>query len=81
MSEWISVKDRLPPLKLNTQNGIFERPSECVLVFTEDGNIYVGTYSVYTTWGCYSSGCGCCEYPLKVTHWMPLPPPPEIKDE
>ena len=23
-----------------------------------------------------SNGCGCCEYQVQATHWMPVPKPP-----
>ncbi len=87
MSEWISVKDRLP------------EPDQGVLVFTitietygkhkEKKKIYRNIYYGYhdgEEW--LTSYCHGCEYIYKinekfpeefieVTHWMPLPEPPK----
>ena len=74
MSEWVSVKDRYPP--------------ECqeVLTFDKISHHTVVMYLVYTKKGeplFYSNA----EYPEEhtrldeVTHWMPLPNPPEEQDD
>lgn len=63
MSEWISVKDKLPPLH------------EKVLVFYLDhvstGNLNI-EYDGTTYWEDDSELCV-----LPVTNWMPLPNPPQ----
>lgn len=83
MSEWISVKDRLP--ELPNANGTFF--SEYVLVFADcNGSVgcaigfyahnapfqadyWVGWMGLTPLWKC------------TVTHWMPLPEPPkEVED-
>ena len=64
MSEWISVKDRLPP--------VAEWSGDRVLVYTEEGYIHEGLYEgeKFDEWidKYFDSGY--------VTHWMPLPEPP-----
>jgi hypothetical protein len=65
MSDWISVKDRLPD---------FEWPEDNVLVYSERGYTNIGQYegqeadmwiNKYTDDG-------------YITHWMLLPPPPTV---
>ena len=62
MSEWISVKDRLPELL------------DEVLLFTSEGDIFAGVFferhENYTVAGDYH------RFFYDVTHWMPLPEPP-----
>lgn len=60
MSEWISVKERLP-----------EEPMRC-LVYAKRGK-YGGCGVVYYNQGFYGDEYGA------ITHWMPLPEPPEVK--
>ena len=59
---WISVEDRLPELYRE------------VIVFSEYGVMGIGMYLAHET---FSHN----KYPVlgqaKVTHWMPLPAPPE----
>jgi hypothetical protein len=63
MSEWISVKDRLP------------QPLEDVLAHELRGRIFIGycaeTFIGNPIW--YVGGYGA----ITITHWMPLPNPPE----
>ena len=81
MSEWISVEDRLP-----------EKNYENVLVYCDGGNVQVTKYhedrmslkwekaNHYTrrSFGKLSGHFMLChELGYKVTHWMPLPKPPE----
>ncbi len=63
MSNWISVKDRLPPA--NTH----------VLVFMEgNSNVFTGVI-ICNDWYVH----GWRKNPFKVTHWMPPPSPPTRK--
>lgn len=67
MSEWISVKDRLPESAYNTW-------SEDVIALTEGGDVFklanIGGYWQRTSaFAMSDSG--------EVTHWMPLPEPPD----
>lgn len=59
MSEWISVRDRLPE-----ENGDY-------LVALDDG--YIGV-----TWYSADEGFDLWADAGEVTHWMPLPEPPEV---
>ncbi len=69
MSEWISVKDRLPEIN--------NRMSEDVLMLDEYGKMSVKSFEIVNNeivvdWG--EAGTR----PLSdFTHWMPLPKPPE----
>lgn len=70
MSEWISVKDKLPELEAPEQES---RPVLTYSSYRSLDNMVVGIYGVYTeSKGFWSDG----ERHLLVTHWMPLPEPP-----
>lgn len=65
MSKWINVKDRMPECQA------------CVLVFFDkDSEVEIGYWRP-----------GKCRWELmtggieEVTHWMPLPEPPELTEE
>lgn len=60
---WISVEDRLP-----------EEPLQTVIVSNRRRRVCVAVYSVVD--GVFGVMCGRGE-PFGVTHWMPLPEPPE----
>jgi len=67
---WISVKDKVPNLN--------------AFVLSTDGNLVSITSYEYNEhiqeyyWNYLSSGCGCCDKDMpNVTHWMPLPEPPQ----
>ena len=70
MSEWISVKDRLP-----------EDASD-VLILSKEKESCVGYYrSSDNEWVMYNP---CCSFHMElhgVTHWMPLPEPPKDAKE
>lgn len=68
--EWISIKDKLPEVRQLT-SGIIT--SDRLLIFV-DGDISVGYYN-----GSYWNDEGNDWNYVKVTHWMPLPEPPEEK--
>ena len=66
MSEWISVKDRLP--KMET----------LVLIQTKEPDRYLARLGGHKDMFWVEHDCGgfnLCD----VTHWMPLPDPPEAK--
>lgn len=70
MSGWISVKDRLPSIISED----FDDYSEDVLVMTPDG-IMIGHCEPYRDgeYAWFSNHDS-----VTVTHWMPLPEPPEV---
>lgn len=81
MSEWISVKDRLPSLNPDESLHI-DRPSDEVLIHVPGKPEYIVGYLTTYGWSeYYGTSCGCCgdNGPLQgaVTHWMPLPEPPK----
>jgi hypothetical protein len=69
---WISVKDRLPE-----ESGIY-------LVFSNLGNRLILDYSarhkLFNSFDSYSTE-QAKGFAIAVTHWMPLPEPPETKGE
>ena len=68
MGEWISVKDRLPDTPLQSDR---YRYSADVLI-VQSGCIFIGSYcSTETSWSEQSGSRA------SVTHWQPLPAPPE----
>ena len=77
-NEWVSVEDALPESIVNK-----------VLVYCENGYIGYGHYEKYQgeeTWYNLESGEPFSSWnlqncsPYKVTHWMPLPEPPEKEE-
>jgi hypothetical protein len=66
-SEWISVKDRLPEVDKN------------VLVITAHGSFKIARCNIYKngTQVVWATNDGLGE--RAITHWMPLPEPPEMK--
>lgn len=66
MSEWISVKDRLPDY------------AKDVIVYDELGWVYPAYHTFAECWR-YSFTSKRCSH--KITHWMPLPEPPESEDD
>jgi hypothetical protein len=77
--EWISVKDRLPPIK-DEKTGVSGR----VIVFLKGTNrdniemalLFYNSYGTPNFWSCHQSGIQTFEYGV-CTHWMPMPLPPK----
>ena len=67
---WISVEDELPDLTIDGWR------SENVFFATNDGKSHFGFYSNKGVW--FSSVYGFNGH--QVTHWMPLPVPPQGKE-
>lgn len=65
MCEWISAKDRLP------------ETIDDVIVCNESGKVYSAWYSDADNLWRYAFTAEIVTH--KVTHWMPLPDPPEVK--
>lgn len=81
MSEWISVKDRLPELNeivlavLNEPNKRLNYPYEekILLLFRRGHNYITGFVEKWER----PFGAETINYNSEVTHWMPLPQPPK----
>lgn len=67
MSEWISVKERLPEYG---QPVLVARPGRAGEVKVEQGSRNVGG-----RWKVYGS------LVKRATHWLPIPEPPKLPDE
>lgn len=66
-TKWISVKDKLPKEWKEKGGDLIN-----YLVFMPEYGVDVGNYAKpVKTWLCMGVPC-------KVTHWMPLPEPPEV---
>jgi len=76
VGQWISVNSNFPELrnKKNDELDINIEESASVLVFCASGKITVANY---VSFGKRSYWCGHNMFGEKVTHWMPLPEPPQ----
>lgn len=74
MSEWISVKDRLP--ESDSKYMVWYKGELDICEFNTDSQTFGYTYDdydeMYSHLVCWDDGMD--KY---VTHWMPLPEPPE----
>lgn len=70
MSEWSSVKDRLPEIN-----------KDVLMYFAVEKNMAVGFLQEIdehvTFWGAYPDGGWWTSCDCEPTHWMPLPEPPK----
>ena len=69
--QWISVKDRLPDQTY---------PAQKVLFITKTGGLFIGCYYKATAYDQFNGWYSMCVRIDNVTHWMPLPEPPEEDD-
>ena len=68
VQEWVSVKERLPQEKVN-----------CIVHYK---HAYCNNDGYWATGICFYDGEKFRVDPAyKVTHWMPLPPAPEVKND
>jgi hypothetical protein len=65
--QWISVKDRLPEVGVNV-----------LLIVADGGFVTSGWLSPQLQ--VFECAYGRVYWPEQITHWMPLPEPPETKD-
>lgn len=79
MTEWISVKDRLP--EKNKKVLVYSEPEKGfeneILSSFGIHTAYIPTYGIYFTESL--PNCGCTGISGEITHWMPLPEVPEKK--
>lgn len=66
--QWISVNDRLPEQT---------DPAQKVLFITKTGGLFIGCYYKATAYDQFNGWYSMCVRIDNVTHWMPLPEPPE----
>lgn len=66
MNEWISVEDRLP------------ENDDHVLAATQNKR---GEYNIVKAYYHHGLGCWAAGMNSNVTHWMPLPDPPERSED
>lgn len=92
MSEWISVKDRLPE-NIEPVNIVWVNNDPETYYSSIKGKAFTGTgYYHNGKWWWYSCVCEdyLCEYgnspsdevddAIEITHWIPLPEPPKEKE-
>lgn len=71
VNDWISVKDRLPK----------STRYDCYCFLVTDGDLIHMAYFVENEWMFADSGQAKNKMFYEVTHWMPLPEPPESEDD
>lgn len=76
MSEWISVKDRLPEIK---EQGHNQHPSSDEVLVTDGKHIQIGVRWMLRNYEYFLPNYR--ENMGKITHWMSLPKPPRRNNE
>ena len=71
MNEWISVKDSLPEIDTPVLVAYIGYNSHSLM---RDG---VAAIDLNGTWGWWDGDCAEETVCVEITHWMPLPEPPE----
>lgn len=81
MSNWISVKDNLPPIEKDVLVfGNFEKHYEkSGLTHTERNTIMIASISDTLKWY-WVKASEPCEFTCHVTHWQELPLPPKAPE-
>jgi hypothetical protein len=72
--EWINVKDKLPEISRNTLP-VWEKEYNCLALAIFTGDTKVGQWEVHPVRGVWYTTNSL------ITHWMPLPEPPQEKAE
>ena len=85
MSEWISVKDRLPPTDIPVWGYLPDKILPILVLCradTDEGWLWANCYNsqeYHHGWTCYEAEI---DEDYQPTYWMPLPSPPkETEDE
>ena len=74
MSEWISVKDRLPEPFVSVLIFVPSEPSPIFEAYYVSKGVFNATNIMHGNYGFLKVGDA-------VTHWMPMPDPPEVEGE
>lgn len=69
--DWISVKDKMPPHDYSTRMLVYGKPT-CGTCGEEWQILYCRYSDGYFMFGEYDCTC-------EASHWMPLPPPPNLE--
>ena len=78
MTEWIAITDRLPELEVQVL--VYDQWESMDGEIMEDMRVaYLSEYTTRQNSSCITSICewAGCEFAFNITHWMPLPKPPQ----